>query len=70
MFKKDSLKSGFGPLVLLWLAAHAVLLAIFLTVKFLFTKTVVIAVLLMGALTFLFVKFRASPRKLSHSPVL
>jgi heme/copper-type cytochrome/quinol oxidase subunit 2 len=58
------------PLVLLWLAAHAALLAIFLAVKFLFTKTVVIAMLVMGALAFLFVKFRASPRKLPHSPVL
>ena len=63
-------KSAIMPLVLLWLAVHAVLLALILGAKFLFTKTVLVAVLVMGALAFLFVRFRASPRKLSHSPVI
>lgn len=58
------------PLVLLWLAVHAALLAVILAAKFLFTKTVVIAMLVMGALAFLIVRFRAMPRKLSHSPVI
>ena len=58
------------PLVLLWLAAHAALLAIFLAAKFLFTKTALIAMLVMGGLAFLFVRIRSAPRKLSHSPVI
>jgi hypothetical protein len=58
------------PLVLLWLAVHAALLAILLTMKFLFTKTALVAMLVMGGLAFLFVRFRASPRKLIHSPVI
>ncbi len=63
-------KSAIMPLVLLWLAVHAVLLALILGAKFLFTKTALVTVLVMGALAFLFARFRASPRKLSHSPVI
>ena len=58
------------PLLLLWLAAHAALLAILLAMKFLFAKTVLVAMLAMAGLAFLFVRFRAGPRKLSHSPVI
>ena len=63
-----SARSAFMPLVLLWLAVHAALLALILGAKFLFTKTVLIAVLVMGSLAFLFSRFQAKPRKLSHSP--
>ena len=58
------------PLVLLWLAVHAVLLAVILAAKFLFTKTALAAVLVIGGLAFLFVRIRALPRKLSHGPVI
>ena len=58
------------PLVLLWLAVHAALLAVILAAKFLFTKAALVAMLVIGGLAFLFVRFRASPRKLSHSPVI
>lgn len=58
------------PLVLLWLAVHAVLLALILGAKFLFTKAAITAVLLMAALVFLFAKLRAIPRKLVHGPVI
>ena len=58
------------PLLLLWLAVHAALLAVLLTAKFLFTKTALIAMLVIGGLAYLFVKLRAVPRRLSHSPVV
>jgi hypothetical protein len=65
---KQGAKSALVPLVLLWLAVHAVLLALILGAKFLFTKTVLIAVLVMGSLAFLFSRFQAKPRRLSHGP--
>jgi hypothetical protein len=65
---KQGAKSALVPLMLLWLAVHAVLLALILGAKFLFTKTVLIAVLVMGSLAFLFSRFQAKPRKLSHNP--
>ena len=68
--KARSAGSAVMPLVLLWLAVHAALLAVILGAKFLFTKTALLAMLAMAGLAFLFVKFRASPRKLSHSPVI
>ena len=49
---KSLTKSALAPLVLLWLAVHAVLLAL----------------LLIGSLAFLSARFRAKPRRLSHSP--
>lgn len=58
------------PLVLLWLLVHAALLALILGAKFLFTKTAIMAVLLMAGLVFLFAKLRAIPRKLVHDPVV
>jgi hypothetical protein len=65
---KQGAKSALVPLVLLWLAVHAVLLALILGVKFLFTKTMLIAMLVMGSLAFLFSRFQAKPRRVSHSP--
>ena len=62
--------SAVVPLVLLWLAVHAALLAMLLAMKFLFTKTVLVAMLVIGGLAFLFARIRALPRKLSHSPVI
>ena len=63
-------KSAVVPLILLWLAVHAALLAILLAMKFLFTKTALVAMLVIGGLAFLFSRIRAMPRKLSHSPVI
>jgi hypothetical protein len=60
---------GLLPLVLLWLTVHAVLLAALLGAKFLLTKTAVLVLLLVGAAVFVFTRFRASQRKLTHSPV-
>jgi hypothetical protein len=65
-----SAKAALLPLALLWLAVHAVLLAIILGAKFLFTKTAIVVLLLMAATVFLFAKLRAIPRKLVHSPVV
>jgi uncharacterized membrane protein len=65
---KSPTKATLMPLVLLWLAAHAALLALILAVKFLTAKTVLLAMLVMGSLVFLSAQFRAKPRKLSHSP--
>ena len=66
--EKSLAKSALAPLVLLWLAVHAVLLALILGVKFLTAKTVLLALLLMGSLAFLSARFRVKPRRLSHSP--
>ena len=63
-----SAKSAFVPLALLWLAVHAALLALILGAKFLFTKTMLMALLVMGSLAFLFSRFRARPRRLSQNP--
>jgi hypothetical protein len=70
VFKKDTLKSGLWPLVLLWLAVHAVLLAALLGAKFLLTKTAVLVLLLVGTAIFVFTRIRASQRKLTHSSVV
>jgi hypothetical protein len=66
--QSSGVKSALLPLALLWLAVHAVLLAVILGAKFLFTKTVLIALLVMGSLAFLFSRFQAKPRRLSHNP--
>ena len=63
-------KSALVPLVLLWLAVHAALLAAILGAKFLFTKTALMAVLVLAGFVFLFAKLRAIPRKLVQSPVV
>jgi hypothetical protein len=65
---KRGAKSALVPLVLLWLALHAVLLAMLLGMKFLLTKSVVLAMLLVAGTVFLFSRFRALPR--THSPVI
>ena len=65
-----SARSVFLPLLLLWLAVHAVLLAALLGLKFLLTKSMVLALLLVAGTIFLFTRLRAIPRKLSHSPVV
>jgi hypothetical protein len=46
-------KSAFLPLVLLWLAVHAVLLGLILSLKFLTAKAVVLMLLAAGAFWFL-----------------
>jgi len=63
-----SARSAFMPLVLLWLLVHAALLALILGAKFLFTKTMLMVLLVIGSLAFLFSRFQAKPRRLSHSP--
>ena len=68
--KARNARSAVMPLFLLWLAVHAALLAILLAMKFLFTKTAIVAMLVIAGLAFLFVRIRALPRKLSHSPVI
>jgi|GEM_PF-6142211 len=69
MFQVRSLtKFALVPLVLLWLLVHAVLLAAILGAKFLFTKTVLVMVLVIGAFAFLFARFRGKPQKLSYRP--
>jgi len=60
-------KSAWMPLLLLWLAVHAVLLAVLLGLKFLLTKSAIMAVLLVAGAVFLFSRFRAMPRKLSQT---
>jgi hypothetical protein len=56
MLKKDTLQKGLWPLVLLWLAVHAALLAVILCVKFLTAKTM--ALLLLAAAAFWFLTGR------------
>ena len=68
--RAKSAKAALLPLILLWLAVHAVLLAVILGAKFLFTKTAIILMLLLAGTVFLFAKLRAIPRKLVHSPVV
>jgi hypothetical protein len=67
--QRRNTKSVFLPLLVLWLAVHAVLLAALLGLKFLLTKSMVLALLLVAGAVFLFTRLRAIPRKLSHSPV-
>jgi hypothetical protein len=68
--QRRNTKSVFLPLLVLWLAVHAVLLAALLGLKFLLTKSMVLALLLVAGAVFLFTRLRAIPRKLSHSPVV
>ena len=63
-------RSALLPLVLLWLAVHAVLLAVILGAKFLFTKTAILVALLVAFSVFLFARLRAIPRKLVYRPVV
>lgn len=50
---KAGLKSAWAPLVILWLAVHAALLAVILGVKFLTAKTMVLLLLMAAAFWFL-----------------
>jgi len=65
---KSLSRSALAPLVLLWLGVHAALLAVILGAKFLFTKTVLVTMLVLGVLAFLVTQIHAKPRKLIHSP--
>jgi len=64
---KSPTRSALVPLLLLWLAVHAVLLAVLLGLKFLLTKSAFVAVLLVAGAVFLFARFRAMPRNLSQT---
>jgi hypothetical protein len=64
---KSPTRSALVPLLLLWLAVHAVLLAVLLGLKFLLTKSALVAILLVAGAVFLFTRFRAMPRKLSQT---
>ena len=59
MTRRQGGKFRFGPLLLLWLAAHAVLLGLILGVKFLTVKTVALLLLAGTAAWFLFGRRRA-----------
>jgi hypothetical protein len=65
---KSITKSALIPLVMIWLAAHAVLLALILGAKFLFTKTVLLVLLMMGTAAFLLSRFSAKRRRLLIAP--
>jgi len=54
MLRKDTLKSGLWPLVLLWLAVHAVVLALILGIKFVTAKTLALIFLAGTLVWFLF----------------
>jgi hypothetical protein len=49
VLQKTDLKSGLAPLVILWLAAHAVFLGLILSLKFLTAKTVTLLLLIAAA---------------------
>ena len=61
-------RSALLPFALLWLAAHAALLAIFLGLKFAVIKLAVVMLLLATSVLYLVRRFRPGPRKLSYSP--
>ncbi len=63
-----NISSAFMPLLLLWLALHAVLLAALLGAKFLLTKTMVLVMLLVAGTVFLCSRLRTPPRL--HGPVI
>jgi hypothetical protein len=67
MRAKGTLKSGLWPLVLLWLAAHAVVLALILGIKFVTAKTLVL--ILMAGTAFWFLLGRRKPLSLPAPPV-
>ena len=58
------MKSGLWPLVLLWLAVHAVVLALILSIKFVTAKMVILAMLLAAGVFFVWAQLRAAPRRL------
>ena len=57
------------PLLLLWLAVHALLLAALLGLKFFLAKSAALALLLAAGLAFLFVRMeKRAPRSLTGVP--
>jgi hypothetical protein len=58
------------PLFLLWLAFHAALVAMLLAMKFLFAKSVTVAVVLAACTVFLVTGCKHAWQKVSHDPVL
>ena len=58
------MKSGLWPLVLLWLAVHAFVLALILGIKFVTAKAIVLAMLLAAGVFFVWAQLRAAPRRL------
>ena len=62
---KQGAKSALLPLAMIWLAVHAVLLALILGIKFVTAKIMVLILLLAGTVFFLFGRRR--PAKLTHS---
>ena len=63
MFRPD-VKSTLLPLALIWLAVHAALLAVILSLKFLTAKAVALMLLAAGLLWFLL----GRPRRISLPP--
>lgn len=53
MVNGNAVKKGLWPLVLLWLAAHAVLLALILSIKFVTAKALMLILLATTAFWFL-----------------
>ena len=53
MLKKQTLNKGLWPLVMIWLAVHAAILAVILCVKFLTAKTMLLLLLMAAAFWFL-----------------
>ena len=66
MFFRPIVKSTLLPLALIWLAAHAVLLALVLSLKFLTAKVAVF--ILMAAAAFWFLAGRKRPALLPPPP--
>jgi hypothetical protein len=60
------MKSGLWPLVLLWLAAHAVLLALILSIKFVTAKMLML--ILLAGTAFWFLLGRRQPLSLPAPP--
>jgi hypothetical protein len=58
------MKSGLWPLVLLWLAAHALVLALILGIKFVTAKMVILGMLLAAGVFVVWAQLRAAPRRL------
>jgi hypothetical protein len=58
------------PFLLLWLVLHAVLVAMLLAAKFLFAKSVAIALVLVAAVLLLVTASKEARRKVSYDPVI
>jgi hypothetical protein len=58
------------PFLLLWLAVHAVLVATLLAMKFLFVKSVAVALVLAAGTFLIFEGCKEARRKVPHDPVI